>query len=151
MRRLTALAMVFLVIACGGTSAEDLEEILTPAVEAHDLLEDFQRQIEGGLTYGEVLSTWPHVSADVRGLVDDITDDLESLEDLGEADLEDLSNYVETIAVSHDSWSEVHAAVGAHIRDDAPEATISQRFDSAIRVTESLDAKRAIALNPGVG
>jgi hypothetical protein len=138
-------------IACGGTSAQDLEALLVPAVEAQDLLEDFQRQVEGGLTYGDVLEQWPQVSADVRGLIDDITDELETLADLSEADLEDLTNYVQVIAASHDSWSHVHSSVGDFIRDDAPESDISTRLNSAIRVTETLDAARAVAINPGQG
>jgi hypothetical protein len=140
------LAAVILLLAggCGGASADDLAEEVAPLVDAHDELRDFQAKVSAGLTYGDVLSDWPTVSARIVRELEDF-----DLEDHDEANSCDELTYYLAIATAHDDWAAVVSAVGEFIRDDGRESAISDAYDDAdisMTVTSRL---RDGALEPG--
>lgn len=141
---LTALAVA--VASCGssGANAEELADEVAPLVEGHDALRDFMFQIEGGLTYGDLLAEWPTTSATVRRSLDDF--DIESSDDSNSCD---ATVYSLGIALAHDEMSGIHDAVGGYIRDDEPEWKIGTAFESAEVAMEALSAMRDDALAPG--
>jgi hypothetical protein len=135
-----------------GPTRSELEEIAAGLITAHRELEDFMFQVEGGLTYGDLMAGWPQTSARVsRGLAD-FNDSVDRLPGgLPADDLIDLVSYALTVATLHDDWAEVHDAVTGYIRDDEPESAISRAFSSVMDSVDRADEAKDVALKPGEG
>lgn len=135
-----------------GPSRAELEAIVQGVTDAQRAIEDFQFQVEGGLTYGGVLDEWPAVSASaVRG-VRDFQDSIDSLPSgLPSDDLTDLLAFSLAVANMHDEWAAVHDAVGTYIRDDGSESAISSAYSEAIDASDKAADERDKALTPGSG
>ena len=132
-------------VACGGSglSEDELAATLAPLTDAHESLEDWQFQIEAGLNYGDTLSGWPEVSADVRGNL--------GVESLAELDDEfcDASLYLIGLASLHDQWSEVVDAIRSYIADDEDEALIAAKYQQIDSISSRANELKANALRPG--
>lgn len=62
MKLLAGVIVLLLLSACGPSVTEsDLEPLVAPIVQSQDLLENFENQVNAGLTYGAMLSEWPAV------------------------------------------------------------------------------------------
>lgn len=142
---------MLLLVACGGAATEeDLAPIVAPIEEAQELLENFENQVGAGLTYGDMVTEWPGVSADVVGLIDDIVDDVADVADLPEDDRVELLAYGAGVARAHDLWAETVEKVADYLRDDVtPESDISTAYRLAALGMVNLDVLRNAARTPG--
>ena len=144
MRTTRWILALALIAGCGsGANEEDLAAAVAPLVDAHDALEDWQFRVEAGLSYGDILSEWPDVSADVRSDLD-----LEALE-LGEDDSCDAVAYLTAIAAVHDQWSEVREAVRSFIQDEGSESLIASEYAQVDRMIDEMETTKPYALTPG--
>lgn len=137
--------MLLLVSGCsGGASADELAGEIAPIVDAHDELRDFAARVGAGLTYGDILSDWPNVSARVVRQIEDFDsdghDDANSCDEL---------TYVLAVASAHDAWAEVVSAVGDYIREDGAEATIGKAYSDADIAMSVAGNIKDDALEPG--
>ena len=150
MKRLAGVITLLLVSACGsGVTEKDLEPVVAPIVQSQDLLENFENQVSAGLTYGDMLSEWPAVSAKVIGLIDDIADDIDAVVDLPEVDREELLAYGMGVAEAHDRWAATVQNVGDFLRDDGTESAVASSYRLAGVSMADLDELRAAAEAPG--
>jgi hypothetical protein len=148
--RLAPLAILVMAAACGSNvTAEDLAALADPVVEAQELLENFENQVAAGLTYGDMRTTWPPISAEVSGLLDDVTDQPQAVTDLPEADRDELLDYAFAVALAHDRWAATSQAVSDFLSDDGPESEITTAYSDATQSMEDLDDLRRAALEPG--
>ncbi len=114
---------------------------------AHEALENFELQIDAGLTYGDMMADWPAVSATVIANLDVI--DVIFDEDFPESEITDSLAYSLGIARAHDAWAETVDAVRGFIRDDESESAITTKYSAADRSMNGLDDLQDAALSPG--
>lgn len=133
-----------------GPSRQELESIAEGLEKAERAIEDFQFQVDGGLTYGGILESWPATSAlAARGLTD-FNDSAESLPSgLPGDDLVDLLGYSVAVAAWHDEWASVAEAVRQYIREDGSESAVSTAYLDALAAQDNVDSAREKALTPG--
>lgn len=133
-----------------GPSRSELEAIAEGITDAEEAIEDFQFQVEGGLTYGGLLDSWPATSALAARGLDDFNDSADSLPaGLPSDDLTDLLAYSLAVASWHDEWAAVHDAVRQYIREDGAESAISDAYSAALDVQQRVETARDDALTPG--
>lgn len=136
----------------GGPTRSELEEIASGIVDAFRAVEDFEFQVDGGLTYGGLLESWPATSAAAARGVIDFTSSVDRLPvGLPAADRVGLIGFGIAVAEYHDAWSEVHEAVRIYIREDGPELAISETYSAAIEAGMWAKDAEDIALTPGPG
>lgn len=136
-RRFVSLVCVAAVLVACGPGAEEVDAVVSPIEDVVDELEDFLFKIEGGLTYGDVRSEWPVVTASVRRQINDL-DDLD-FTILSEDQADAAMRAVTAAAGAHDLFGLMAQAVGDYIQQEGDEAVISRNLDDAIR---RLDAAR---------
>ena len=150
MKRLAGVTILLLISACGSAVTEkDLVPVVAPIVQSQDLLENFDNQVSAGLTYGDMLSEWPAVSARVMGLIDDIADDIDAVVDLPPVDQEELLAYGMGVAEAHDRWAATVQNVADYLRDDGTESAIASSYGLAGVSMANLDELRTAAETPG--
>ena len=133
-----------------GPSRAELEAIAEGVTDAERAIEDFQFQVEGGLTYGGILDSWPATSALAARGLNDFNDSADSLPaGLPSDDLTDLLAYSLAVASWHDEWAAVHDAVRQYIREDGSESAVADAYSAALDVQQRVETARDDALTPG--
>jgi hypothetical protein len=140
------VAMALLLTACGGggLSEEEVAEYMEPLTAAHDELLNWQFRVEGGLTYGDIISDWPDTSAAVRG-------DLDRFDagDVPESEQCDAGVYALSIALAHDGWGQVRQSIRDYIYEDGPEDAVGDELEDTMLLMDVTESAREKALRPG--
>lgn len=141
------LILALLVGSCGGQSAEDaLVEGLAPLDAAHEQLRDFQRAVDAGMSYGDILSEWPRVSVAFQASMDEF-----ERAALPEPDRCDADQWQAFLLLAHDGWEGFRDGVAMFVEGSIPEELVPVGYslgENSMNISETL-RERALVLGDG--